>query len=250
MRLIKTPRRARDVPFRSAAPRPKAAFGDDSLYLESTFDDTRHVEIPGGGRPFWGTPSTWASGTAPAAAAPEGHRGDAARARALTEAAARSLLAGRSGRSSKPATRTSAPGIPRRLQGRAYFIEINCRIQVEHPITEMCTGKSTWSRWQIKIAAGERSALTQADVRLHRPRHRVPYSGPKDPSHDFRPQSGQCSAICPGRAGVRMDTHTTPATKCRHTTTRFLGKLSVWAPESAGAIARGDAACASCSWTA
>jgi acetyl-CoA carboxylase biotin carboxylase subunit len=126
-------------------------------------------------------------------------------------------------------------------KGDAYFIEINCRVQVEHTITEMCTGIDLVAL-QIKIAAGEPLGLTQADVvsRGHAIEFRILA---EDPAKDFRPQAGQVGAyLAPGGPGVRMDSHLYPGYEIPSYYDSLLGKLCVWAPDRAQAIARGDAA--------
>jgi acetyl-CoA carboxylase biotin carboxylase subunit len=134
-------------------------------------------------------------------------------------------------------------------KGDAYFIEINCRVQVEHPITEMCTGIDMVAL-QIKIAAGEPLGFTQADVGLsgHAIEFRILA---EDPAKDFRPQAGQVGAyLAPGGPGVRMDSHLYPGYEVPSYYDSLLGKLCVWAPDgprrSPGATPR----CASCSSTA
>ena len=125
--------------------------------------------------------------------------------------------------------------------GEAYFIEINCRVQVEHPITELCTGIDMVAM-QIKIAAGEPLGMTQADVVStgHAIEFRILA---EDPSNDFRPQAGQVLGyLAPGGPGVRMDTHIYPGYEVPPYYDSLLGKLSVWAPDRTQAIARGDAA--------
>jgi acetyl-CoA carboxylase, biotin carboxylase subunit len=89
---------------------------------------------------------------------------------------------------------------------RFYFLEMNARIQVEHPVTEQITGLDLVAE-QIAVAQGQRLRLTQADVRLtgHAIECRI---NAEDPVHDFRPAPGRIThAHFPTRDGLRVDTH-------------------------------------------
>jgi acetyl-CoA carboxylase, biotin carboxylase subunit len=89
---------------------------------------------------------------------------------------------------------------------RFYFLEMNARIQVEHPVTEQITGLDLVAE-QIAVAQGKRLRLTQADVRLtgHAIECRI---NAEDPIHDFRPAPGRITdANFPVREGLRVDTH-------------------------------------------
>lgn len=85
-----------------------------------------------------------------------------------------------------------------------YFMEMNTRIQVEHPITEMITGIDLVKE-QLRIASGEKLRYTQEDIKLkgHAIECRV---NAEDPDHDFRPCPGKIEELClPGGMGVRID---------------------------------------------
>jgi acetyl-CoA carboxylase biotin carboxylase subunit len=125
--------------------------------------------------------------------------------------------------------------------GDAYFIEINCRIQVEHPVTEMLTGIDLVAL-QIGIAAGEPLGLRQSDIKItgHAIEFRI---NAEDPAEDFRPGAGVIERYhAPGGPGIRMDSHLYPGYEVPPYYDSLLGKLIVWAPDRDTAIARGRAA--------
>src|SRR5262249_15258145 len=87
-----------------------------------------------------------------------------------------------------------------------YFMEMNTRLQVEHPVTEMVTGVDLVQQ-QIKVAAGEPLAFRQEDIqpRGHAIEFRITA---EDPQHDFRPQTGTIeNYLPPSGPGVRIDSH-------------------------------------------
>jgi acetyl-CoA carboxylase biotin carboxylase subunit len=125
--------------------------------------------------------------------------------------------------------------------GNAYFIEINCRIQVEHPLTEALTGIDLVAT-QIRIASGEPLGFTQEDVqqRGHAIEFRI---NAEDPAHEFRPGAGTIERLnVPGGPGVRFDSHAYTGYEVPPYYDSLLGKLIVWGPTREAAIARGRAA--------
>ncbi len=117
-----------------------------------------------------------------------------------------------------------------------YFIEVNARIQVEHPVTEMVTGIDLVKQ-QIRIAAGEPLAIQQEDVmvRGHSIECRI---NSEDPDHDFRPSPGRITDMrIPGGPGVRWDSHIQIGYSVPPYYDSLLGKLIVHAPTRLEALA-------------
>ncbi|MDR3637473.1 MAG: acetyl-CoA carboxylase biotin carboxylase subunit [Isosphaeraceae bacterium] len=120
---------------------------------------------------------------------------------------------------------------------RFYFIEVNARIQVEHPVTEMVTGMDLIKQ-QIRIAAGEPLPFTQADVvtRGHSFECRI---NSEDPENDFRPSPGRITALrVPGGPGVRWDSHIQVGYTIPPHYDSLVGKLIVHGADRSEALAR------------
>ncbi|MBD2186389.1 acetyl-CoA carboxylase biotin carboxylase subunit [Planktothrix sp. FACHB-1355] len=132
--------------------------------------------------------------------------------------------------------------------GNFYFMEMNTRIQVEHPVTEMITGLDLVAE-QIRIAQGEKLSLTQNDVVLrgHSIECRI---NAEDPDLNFRPSPGRISGyLPPGGNGVRMDSHVYTDYEIPPYYDSLIGKLIVWAPDRQGAIERMKRALRECAIT-
>jgi acetyl-CoA carboxylase, biotin carboxylase subunit len=243
MRLVRTPREMEtSLPLsRSEA---QAAFGDDSVYFEKWIEESRHVEVQvlvdrhGNGVHLGERDCSVQrrhqkiieEGPSPA-------MNDATRER-LRDLAVRAVVA---------AGYESAGTLEFLLdrQGSFYFIEINCRIQVEHPVTEMLTGVDLITE-QIRMASGERLALRQEQVRFHG--HAIEFRiTAEDPGDNFAPQAGTIhEATLPGGPGVRVDTHIYPGYEVPPYYDSLLAKLIVWGETRDVALARARRALAEC----
>lgn len=132
--------------------------------------------------------------------------------------------------------------------GNFYFMEMNTRIQVEHPVTEMISGLDLIAE-QIRIAQGEPLKLTQDQVKLqgHAIECRI---NAEDPDRNFRPQPGRISGyLPPGGPGVRMDSHVYTDYEIPAYYDSLIGKLIVWAPNRDAAICRMKRALRECAIT-
>ncbi len=235
MRMVRSPRELQQAMTicRSEA---LAAFGDDSLYLEKWLEDNRHVEVQvmvdrfGNGVHVGERDCSVQrrhqkiveEGPSPALTSEQ-------RA-ALLDTAIKAIV-------SAGYENVGTLEFLLDRQGNWYFIEINCRIQVEHPVTEMISGLDIVAE-QIRIAAGEPLSVTQSDIELNG--HAIEFRiNAEDVAHDFRPAAGVIETfLAPGGPGVRMDSHLYSGYDVPPYYDSLLGKLIVWGPDRATAIAR------------
>src|SRR5262245_12704131 len=239
MRMVRTSREL-ESGLKVCRSEAKAAFGDDSLYIEQWLDENRHVEVQV-------AVDRYGHGV---------HLGERdcsvqRRHQKILEEAptpamsgpARAELAERAVRAVVAAGYENVGTLEFLVDsaGNFYFIEINCRIQVEHPVTESLTGIDLVAM-QMRIAAGEPLGMTQDDIGFEG--HAIEFRiNAEDPAHDFRPGAGLVERYhAPGGPGVRMDSHLFTGYEVPPFYDSLLGKLIVWGPDRATAIARGRVA--------
>ena len=219
-----------------ASAEAKAAFGDGGLYMEKVIERARHIEVQilGDGTDVIHCferecslqrrrQKVWEE--APSAALPQ----------AMREQLCASAVA------LAKAVQYRGAGTLEYLyddaSGAFYFIEMNTRIQVEHPVTEMITGIDL-VREMLRIAGGQPLRYTQADVRLNGHAIEVRICA-EDPAQGFKPGPGTISSLkVPGGPGVRFDTLLYQGYTVPPFYDSLLGKLIVWDETRAQAIAR------------
>jgi acetyl-CoA carboxylase biotin carboxylase subunit len=234
MRLVESPADLEDA-FGAAASEAEAAFGDATLYVEKVLSRARHVEIQvlcdsAGGVLTLGerecsiqrrhqklieeTPSP--------ALTPE--------LREEMEAAAE--------RACRAVGYVNAGTFEFLLgpDGTFAFIELNARLQVEHPVTELCTGIDL-VRAQLRVAAGEPlESVGRAPRRGHAIEVRL---NAEDPARGFLPVAGTVTRFRPALGpGVRVDTHLEDGSVVSPHYDSLLAKLTVWDADREAALAR------------
>jgi acetyl-CoA carboxylase biotin carboxylase subunit len=128
-------------------------------------------------------------------------------------------------------------------QGRSYFMEMNARIQVEHPVTEMVTGIDL-VREQIRIAAGWPLAVAQGDIALTGAAIECRINA-EDPARAFAPTPGPLAEFgLPAGPWTRVDSGYRPGDTVPPNYDSLLAKVVVWAPDRAAALDRMDRALA------
>ena len=130
--------------------------------------------------------------------------------------------------------------------GKFYFMEINSRLQVEHPVTEMVTGLDL-VRWQIEVACGRPLPLPQADIRPHGHAIEVRLYA-EDPERQFLPGSGAIKGLHlpESSGGIRIDAGVREGSKVSVYYDPMLAKLIVHAGDREAALARLQQALARC----
>jgi acetyl-CoA carboxylase, biotin carboxylase subunit len=121
--------------------------------------------------------------------------------------------------------------------GGYYFMEMNTRVQVEHPVTEAVTGIDV-VREQLRIASGEKLSFNQKDVHIrgHAIECRITA---EDPENGFTPTAGKIDGlVIPGGFGTRVDTHIYSGYEIPPYYDSLLAKLIVWGDSRAEAITR------------
>jgi acetyl-CoA carboxylase, biotin carboxylase subunit len=220
-----------------AAREAEATFGDPRLYLEKLLIDARHVEVQVLGD---------LHGNAVHAFERECSM-QRRRQKILEESPSpaldsslRASIAGDALRLAGASGYTNAGTIEFLLDrdGSFYFIEMNTRIQVEHPVTEMVTGVDLVKE-QLRIAAGERLGFAQEDLgqRGWAIEFRI---NAEDPARGFLPSPGEITALeLPGGPGVRIDTAVFGGYRIPPYYDSLIAKLIVWGTTRDEAIARG-----------
>ena len=133
-------------------------------------------------------------------------------------------------------------------QENFYFMEMNTRIQVEHPVTELVTGMDLISE-QLRIAGGEKLQFSQSEIKLegHAIECRI---NAEDPAHNFRPSPGKITGwLPPGGPGVRVDSHVYTGYDIPPFYDSLIGKLIVWGRDREAALKRMERALNECAVT-
>ncbi|MBV8396022.1 MAG: acetyl-CoA carboxylase biotin carboxylase subunit [Actinobacteria bacterium] len=238
MRLVEAPDELEDA-YGAAAAEAQAAFGDSTLYVEKVVDPARHVEI-----------QVLADGRGGVLTLGERECSIQRRHQKLIEETPSPAL--------DPTLREAMEAAAQRAcvatgyvnagtlefllgpDGRFSFIELNARLQVEHPVTELCTGIDL-VRAQFAVAAGEPLEVTgRAERRGHAIEIRL---NAEDPTRDFLPAPGLVSRFRPPLGpGVRVDTFVESGTRVSPYYDSLLAKIVVWAEDRPAAIARAERA--------
>jgi acetyl-CoA carboxylase biotin carboxylase subunit len=222
--------------FKAAQGEAEAAFGNPGLYMEKFINRPRHVEVQVLADRFGNVVHL-------------GERDCSIQRRhqkLLEEAPSPGLdplVRERMGNAAAAAARTigyEGAGTVEFLldhSGEFYFMEMNTRIQVEHPVTEMVTGLDLIAE-QLRIAGGEPISVRQEEVRLqgHAIECRI---NAEDPRQNFRPSPGKITGwLPPGGPGVRVDSHVYTGYDIPPFYDSLIGKLIVWAPTRELALRR------------
>jgi acetyl-CoA carboxylase biotin carboxylase subunit len=238
MRLVADATDLEDA-YRTASNEAEAAFGDGTMYVEKALVPARHVEI----QVLCDTQANVLTLGERECSIQRRHQKliEESPSAALT-AETRDAMEAAAERACRAVGYQNAGTFEFLLgpDGSFYFIELNARLQVEHPVTEMCTGIDV-VREQLLVAAGEQLSVTgRAPRRGHAIEIRL---NAEDPEHDFRPSPGRIARFQPAQGpGVRVDTFVESGTMVPPFYDSLIAKLIVWDTSRDAAIARAERA--------
>ncbi len=246
MRLVDSPDQLEKM-FKAAQGEAEAAFGNDGLYMEKFIKKPRHVEV-----------QILADKSGNVIHLGERDCSVQRRHQKLLEESPSPAINSDLRRKMGNAAIAAAQSIKYEGAGTVeflvdedeqfYFMEMNTRIQVEHPVTEMVTGVDLIAE-QIKIAGGNDLDFNQDEIQLngHAIECRI---NAEDPSHNFRPSPGKITGwLPPGGPGVRVDSHVYTGYEIPPFYDSLIGKLIVWGKDRNAAIKRMNRALNECAVT-
>ncbi len=235
MRLVSSPDELESA-YATASGEADTAFGDGSMYLEKAVVPARHVEI-----------QVLADGRGGVLTLGERECSIQRRHQKLVEESPSAALTPERREEMEAAAERACLATGYRNAGTLefllgpdgdfYFIELNARLQVEHPVSELVTGIDIVHE-QLRIAAGEPLALTgRAPRQGHAIEIRI---NAEDPARGFAPSPGRIERLrLPGGPGVRLDTHVESGATIPPNYDSLIAKLCVWDADRPAAIARG-----------
>jgi len=215
--------------IKAAAQEALAAFGNGAVFIEKFLEHARHVEVQvlgdkhGHAIHLYERDCSMQRRHQKVIEEAPGPNIDRKKRDAVCEAAARLI---------KSANYHGAATVEFLMDDKQnfYMLEVNTRVQVEHPVTEMITGVDI-VKATIRVAAGERLAYKQSDIAIrgHAMECRI---NAEDPEHNFRPSAGKVNIFePPGGLGVRLDTHVVTGYVVPPNYDSMIGKLICWADD-------------------
>ncbi len=248
MRRVDSPA---DLPalYSQASAEAQSAFGDGAMYLERLILNGRHIEFQVLGDMYGNVVclgerecSVQRRHQKLVEESPSPGLSPALRAEMMATVTAACARAGYRGAGTVEMLMDPAPVGGKPGESALYFMEMNTRLQVEHPVTELCTGVDL-VEWQLRVAAGERLPAAWLNHGLPAQGHAIECRiNAEDPSLGFRPAPGRVERLVvpAALAAVRVDTHLVAGDVISPHYDSLIAKIIVHARDRAGAIAAMD----------